>query len=499
MRRMRTEEAVQVSQLIYRTYGMTYFNKDVYYPERIAAHNAHGDVISVVAVGEDGRVAGHCTRARRGRACGPKSGRRPLIRRIAAAGLLDRMKSALEAEARSLGMAGWFADAVAVHTMTQQSNAHHGGHVSRSTWPFRRRAKRFARFLPSRRSASSCVLYFHWLDEPRPRKIFVPAQHQEIVAAIYENLKCPTEFAAAAAESPANGEMTSSLDKGSAVGTIRVGQIGTDSVLAIRHAMRELVERSHAKVVDIELPLEDSGTPAPCKALEADGVAFTGVGPHFSPRGDVLKLAYLVKPLERRADQDIRANCRASGRVRPVGAGPGAGEYLSGLVTLLTSVGRRLNQPFADIGKALARNGRGRTDDGIHEFACIGHRAELLSPECGDAGNVWGRHAGAAPRDKPATAVRGKNVGAGRSNSAARVGKCGHLVAPSFRGDRGDGEETIGIGRRRGADRPRRRAFPATFIAGSRDDQDAAFDNIGPRTNEVSKLVEHSHGVAKLQ
>ena len=27
--------------------------------------------------------------------------------------------------------------------------------------------------------------------------------------------------------------------------------------------------------------------------------AFTGVGPHFSPRGDVLKLAYLVKPLER--------------------------------------------------------------------------------------------------------------------------------------------------------------------------------------------------------
>ena len=36
VRRMRPEEAVQVSQLIYRTYGMTYFNKDVYYPERIA-------------------------------------------------------------------------------------------------------------------------------------------------------------------------------------------------------------------------------------------------------------------------------------------------------------------------------------------------------------------------------------------------------------------------------------------------------------------------------
>ena len=51
-------------------------------------------------------------------------------------GLLDRMSSALEAEARSLGMAGWFADAVAIHTMTQQSNVHHGGHVCGSTGRF---------------------------------------------------------------------------------------------------------------------------------------------------------------------------------------------------------------------------------------------------------------------------------------------------------------------------------------------------------------------------
>ena len=142
--------------------------------------------------------------------------------------------------------------------------------------------KRFGKFLLSRRRRVSCVLYFHWLDEPRPRKIFVPAWHREIVAAIYENLKCPTNFAEAAAEPPTHGEMTSSLDKGSAVRTIRVGQVGADSVLAIRHAMRELVERSDAKVVDIELPFEDSGMPALCEALEADGVAFTGAGPHFS-------------------------------------------------------------------------------------------------------------------------------------------------------------------------------------------------------------------------
>jgi hypothetical protein len=35
------------------------------------------------------------------------------------------------------------------------------------------------------------------------------------------------------------------------------------------------------------------------KQLEADGLGFTGIGPHFSPQGDILKLTYLVSPLER--------------------------------------------------------------------------------------------------------------------------------------------------------------------------------------------------------
>src|SRR5215204_5937647 len=60
VRRMLPDEAVQVSQLMYRTYGSTYFNKDVYYPGRIATQNRRQSLLSVVAVGEYGRIAGHC-------------------------------------------------------------------------------------------------------------------------------------------------------------------------------------------------------------------------------------------------------------------------------------------------------------------------------------------------------------------------------------------------------------------------------------------------------
>ena len=41
VRRMRTEEAEQVSQLMYRVYGITYLNEDIYYPDRIAAQHQH--------------------------------------------------------------------------------------------------------------------------------------------------------------------------------------------------------------------------------------------------------------------------------------------------------------------------------------------------------------------------------------------------------------------------------------------------------------------------
>ena len=59
IRRIAADEAVQVSQLIYRAYGGTYLNRDVYYPERVAAENEREIVLSFAAQGEDGRLVGH--------------------------------------------------------------------------------------------------------------------------------------------------------------------------------------------------------------------------------------------------------------------------------------------------------------------------------------------------------------------------------------------------------------------------------------------------------
>lgn len=299
VRRLLPAEATQVSQLMYRTYGSTYFNADVYYPERIASLNKQQSVLSVVAVAADGRVAAHCALERNQQGKVAEIGQAAVDPAHRGRGLLDRMKAVLESEAQALGLVGWYADAVTVHTFTQQSDAHHRGHVCGVDLAVSPQSESFRGIARQLAQRVSCVLYFRWLCDPRPRTLFVPPRHQEIATEIYANLQAPVEFGPRTKPSAEHGMHAVKLAAGKALGKIRVDALGRDSIYAIRHGVRGLVEQSRAEVVVVELPLADPACGHTAEQLEADGLGFTGIGPHFSPQGDVMKLTYLVSPLER--------------------------------------------------------------------------------------------------------------------------------------------------------------------------------------------------------
>ncbi len=299
VRRMLAEEAVQVSQLMYRTYGNTYFNEDVYYPARIAELNAKGVLISIVAVSEDERIVGHCALERNRTGPVAEIGQAAVDPAHRSRGLLDKMKAKLEEEASSLDLVAWYADAVTVHTFTQQSNAKHGGHVCGVDLAVSPKTEAFRNINSSLTQRVSCVVYTHWLTDPQPQIAYVPERHRPIVTEIYANLGCPVTFGKAATPTQPHGKHTATLENRAGVATISVSEIGGDSALTIRHAVRDLVERAHAEVVLVELPLNEPATLGLCEELEKAGIGFTGIGPRFSLTGDVLKLAYLVEPLAR--------------------------------------------------------------------------------------------------------------------------------------------------------------------------------------------------------
>ena len=297
IRRMRADEAAQVSQLMYRTYGNSYFNEDVYYPDRVAAQNERGTVLSYVAVGADGAVAGHYALERNQAGPVAEGGQAVVDPAHRGRGLLDRMKDFSLEEAKRLDLVGWYADAVTVHTLTQKSNTAHGGHLTAVDLATAPRTEKFGK-IDVQPQRVTCLLYFHWLSKPEPRTVFVPARHRAIVGEIYERLGCAVEFGADCPPT-GHGTLAVSIDAGAALATVQAETIGADTVRLVRQARRELVERTHVEVVYVELPLADPSTAIVAGELEQDGFGLLGVAPHFSPRGDLLRLAYLVEPLAR--------------------------------------------------------------------------------------------------------------------------------------------------------------------------------------------------------
>jgi hypothetical protein len=299
IRRMLPEEATQVSQLMYRAYGNSYLNDDVYYPERVAALNASNSIISFVAVGADGKLAGHYALERDEPGPVVEGGQAVVDPAHRGRGLLDRMKDAALAEAKRLELVGVFADAVTAHTRTQQSDVKHGAHLTCADLAIAPRTMQFRNISTNLPQRLSCTLFFQWLCEPAPRTIYAPQRHGPILTMIYDNLQCPVEFGTPAAPVTDHGTLKVTINSAAACACIRADEIGADTAQLIRHAKREIIERSHADAVYAELPLDDPATPLVAEAIEKFGFGFLGVAPHFSPRGDILRFAYLVEPLQR--------------------------------------------------------------------------------------------------------------------------------------------------------------------------------------------------------
>lgn len=316
IRRFRAEDAVGVSRVIYRVYGYTYLHEDCYYPERLAQQNETGQLVSIVAVAEDGEIVGHYAIER------------PNFERVAERGmavvspahrgrdLMGRMRTALEEEARRLGMTGVYSVAVTHHVYSQRVNESFGSRVCGMVLGGSPRTLVFKKMRTEEQPQRiSWVVYFTYVapagqgGRPATAIVHAPPHHREMLARIYANLDAPVEFRddavvhggerrpprPAGAISHVSVTYSHSLDSGA----IAVRAIGEDTDAEIRRARHDLCEVTGAEAVYLQLPLADPATPALCRAAEDAGFFFSGIGPGSSADGgDTLQLQYLHVPLD---------------------------------------------------------------------------------------------------------------------------------------------------------------------------------------------------------
>jgi serine/threonine-protein kinase RsbW len=293
-------DAVEISKTVYRTYGYSYSHDYVYYPEKIIALNASGEVQSALAVSEQNAIVGHCALSLWGD--NPQIGelgQGVVVPDYRSQGCFAQLTEHLIAAARQRGLKGVLSEAVTVHPFSQKTALQHG----------LRDCALFVGLVPPRvefkgmgggsSRKGSILVQFKHLEPPAPAAVYAPARHAGMLQAIYANLDPPAapSFKGLPANADAEGEpaYTLRLLRSLNLARIRVDRCGPGILADIRLRLRELCLQRW-DIIHLVLNLADPPTALFCERFEELGFFFAGVLPLGLSSGDALVLQYLNIP-----------------------------------------------------------------------------------------------------------------------------------------------------------------------------------------------------------
>jgi len=129
IRPMRPKDSIDLARCVYRCYGYTYANPDVYFPDRVKELLESGLLISFIALNPDGEVIGHVS-VRKEYADAPigERGQAVVDPRYRGHGLLNKLIKTVVEHVTKRGMYGTYGEAVTVHTYSQKAALSMGAH-----------------------------------------------------------------------------------------------------------------------------------------------------------------------------------------------------------------------------------------------------------------------------------------------------------------------------------------------------------------------------------
>jgi len=298
VRLMLPDDSVDLARCVYRCYGYTYANSDVYFPDKVKELLESGVLVSHVALNPDGEVIGHVAiRKEYPAARIGERGQAVVDPRYRGHSLFNKLLSACKENAKKAGMYGTYGEAVTVHTYSQEAALSAGAHETGVLLGFTPATMSFKKIEEGPRQQRQAILLLYTrLNEEPQRDVYPPFHHQTIIRRIYESnnfkrniMNTPDYKEPVDATSSSRVDVKVQTDAGRAF--ILVTQYGANLEELVKFRLRELCLRK-IDCIYIDLPLFNPATPKFCASLEMLGFFFGGVIPEMSD-GDVLRLQYL--------------------------------------------------------------------------------------------------------------------------------------------------------------------------------------------------------------
>ncbi len=294
IRPFKETDAIKIARTIYRAYGYTYPNEDMYYPEKIADLNKSGRLISVVCHDKKrDEVVGHYALERPSLGCIVESGQAVVSPGYRGYHLMDKMRIILEDKAGKLRLEGIMSQPVTTHIFSQKVNANFGSLPCGFSFGLVPQKLSFRQIDNSLSQRESCMLYFKPL-KPRIRTLWLPAQHKEIIEKIYKNLGIDyRKGRQTVTDTDDKGKVQSNYYAGWGFGVIEVNELGKNNIYEIKQALYNLLFTLKADVIFLYISIEETDISALVEQVEKEKFFFCGITPSFLNGKDVIRFEYL--------------------------------------------------------------------------------------------------------------------------------------------------------------------------------------------------------------
>lgn len=292
---MDSSHTVNLARCVYRSYGYSYPNDTIYFPDRRRELIESGLLEACIVINVNDEIVGHLAMVKdTPDAKVGESGQAVVDPRYRGRSLFKEMKIFLSENAKSKGMYGLYSEAVSIHPFTQRGNLSLGAHETGFLLAFAPESMSFKQIKDKQKQRQTTVLFYHRINEEPHRVVYLPYHHASIIKKIYENLDLKRDYDVKKYSQVMRNEKTKIDMKvlpDLALSFLQLQEYGKDFESLIEFRFKEMLKKK-MDCIYLDLPLTDELTPQFCVLAEQFGFFFAGIIPELSD-GDVIRFQYL--------------------------------------------------------------------------------------------------------------------------------------------------------------------------------------------------------------